>query len=127
MGDVRAKLSASGGEKALIIKLIVQGLLKLLEPEVGICCRDKDASLVQSAFAEAAAQYSQVIKAQTGASKSVKLFVDKSASLPATCLGGVVLTCQGGLIKIDNTLDLRLNLVMEQDKPAIRKLLLPSS
>jgi len=125
--DVTAKLKAEGQNKTFITKLIVQGLLMLLESEVDVRCREKDVPLVTACLAQASDEYSKVIKAQTGASKSCKLHVDKQHYVSPTSLGGVVLACQGGFITIDNTIDLRLSLVMDQDKPAIRKLLFPSA
>jgi len=68
--------------------------------------------------------------AQTGVDKSVSLSIDlkylpppPGGGSPVSCLGGVILACHGGLITVDNTLDLRLRLIVEQDKPAIRKAL----
>merc|ERR1712187_585148 len=112
--------------KPFVTKLIVQGLLMLLESEVEIRCKESDAKLVEAVLADAAAQYSKVIQTETKASKTCKLSVNKKEFLPASIVGGVVLACQGGKITIDNTIDLRLKLVMEQDKPAIRKLLFPA-
>ena len=43
----------------------------------------------------------------------------------SSCIGGVVLSCNNGLITVDNTLDTRMRLVVEQDKPAIRAALFP--
>lgn len=110
--------------KAYVTDLIVQGLLMLLEAEVAVRCKESDVKLVEGCLSAAAEKYSKVIRDETGVSKSVKLTIDK-ASLPSECLGGVVLACQDGKITIDNTLDLRLKLVMEQDKPAIRSQLFP--
>merc|ERR1712107_196294 len=86
-----------------------------------------DSQMVASCLNEAASMYSKVIKAETGADKSCKLVIDTRESLPATTIGGVMLLCQNNKITIDNTIDLRLKLVMEQDKPAIRSLLFPYS
>eukprot|EP00747_Dinoflagellata_sp_TGD_P207533 gnl/TRDRNA2_/TRDRNA2_81093_c0_seq1.p3 gnl/TRDRNA2_/TRDRNA2_81093_c0~~gnl/TRDRNA2_/TRDRNA2_81093_c0_seq1.p3 ORF type:complete len:100 (+),score=31.82 gnl/TRDRNA2_/TRDRNA2_81093_c0_seq1:2-301(+) len=96
----------------------------LLEDEVVIKCRQADANLVKSCLPDAEKQYQQVINKETGVTKSVKLSVD-TAFLPQACLGGVVLACQSGTISIDNTIDARLKLVLEQDKPMIRSLLFP--
>jgi len=68
-----------------------------------------------------------LIKAETGAERKCKLSIDKNNFVPASSLGGIILACNDGKITIDNTLDLRLRLVMEQDKPAIRKLLFPAA
>merc|ERR1712216_364748 len=122
-------LANAADSKAFITKLIIQGCLMLLEDNVTIQCRQSDVALVSGCFATAQMEYSKVIKQETGASKAVKLTLDQASFLPpppkpgsseASCLGGVVLACQGGSIKIDNTIDLRLQLVLEQDKPAIR-------
>merc|ERR1712137_68002 len=123
--DVRAKLSGASSDKAFVTKLLVQGLLMLLEDEVLVKCRAADKAMVQGCLAAAAAEYSKLIKDQTGADKKCNLKIDEKEPLDASCLGGVVLSNQDGKITIDNTIDLRLKLVMEQDKPAIRKLLFP--
>merc|ERR1712107_624535 len=99
----------------------------LLESEVEIRCKESDAKLVEAVLADAAAQYSKIIQTETKATKTCKLSLNKKEFLPASTIGGVVLACQSGKITIDNTIDLRLKLVMEQDKPAIRSLLFPYS
>merc|ERR1712046_211326 len=114
--------------KAFITKLMVQGLLMLLEENVQVRCRASDEKLVESCLKDAQAEYAKVLKAETGRERTVALSLDKDTKLPpapsagshgATCLGGVVLACQQGSITIDNT----IGLVLEQAKPTIRKLL----
>jgi V-type H+-transporting ATPase subunit E len=116
--------------------LIAQGLLMLLEPEVLVMCRKSDEALVKKCVTAAEKTYTKVIKDKTGADKKCKLTVSTTAYLDPepvkgkdqkSCLGGVVLSCFGGKIKVDNTIDARLKLVMEQDKPAIRAQLFPPS
>mmetsp|Transcript_119084 Transcript_119084/g.344436 ORF Transcript_119084/g.344436 Transcript_119084/m.344436 type:complete len:228 (-) Transcript_119084:91-774(-) len=133
--DARAKLVSEAQAPAFVTKLIVQGLLMLLEDSVTVRCREADTALVKSCLAGAQAEYSKLIKAETGADKTCSLVID-SEFLPAapvagkdgpSCLGGVLLHCQHGKISIDNTVDVRLRLVMEQAKPAIRSLLFPAS
>jgi len=114
------KKEASG--KPFVTKLITQGLLMLLEKEVKVRCKACDTGMVQGCLEEAAAQYADLIKKETGADKQCKLEME-SKNLPDSCLGGIMLTCQGGSITIDNTVDSRLDLVMEQAKPKIRSLL----
>merc|ERR1712232_567462 len=129
--DVRQKLAKDlkdeGQSKPFVTKLITQGLLMLLETNVAVKCRKQDLNMVTSIVNKAAEDYTAVIKEQTGASKQCKVEVDKNNFLPETCLGGIILSCHGGNITIDNTIDVRLKLVMEQDKPAIRRLLFPQS
>jgi len=96
-------------------------MLMLIEDKVSVQCRAKDDAVVQGAFAGAEAEYAKIIQAECGVSKSTKLSLD-TVKLDAASLGGVVLTCNDGLITVDN-IDSRLELVMEQAKPRIRQLL----
>ena len=136
--DSRAKLvqdlGAQDKSKAFITKLIVQGLLMLLEDEVAVRCRESDKAMVQQCLAGAAAEYSALIKAEAKVAKTVKLTIDTKFLPPApvagktelpSCLGGVTLVCADGKITIDNTIDARLHLIMEQAKPEIRSMLFP--
>jgi len=115
--------------KDFVTDLVVQGLLMLLENEVTVRCRHKDLALVKTCMDPAAKKYKDLVKQKSGADKSCKLTVDESNCLPSEegdsegkkCLGGVALSCFGGKITIDNTIDARLKLVMEMDKPEIRK------
>eukprot|EP00927_Polykrikos_kofoidii_P027713 TRINITY_DN2428_c0_g1_i2.p1 TRINITY_DN2428_c0_g1~~TRINITY_DN2428_c0_g1_i2.p1 ORF type:complete len:247 (-),score=57.29 TRINITY_DN2428_c0_g1_i2:419-1078(-) len=125
--DVANSLAKKGEDKGFVTKLIVQGILMLLETEVEVRCRETDVKLVESCLADASAEYAKVIKAESGASKTCKLSVSKSNYVAETSLGGVVLLCGDGKITIDNTIDVRLKLAMEQDKPRIRELLFPAS
>lgn len=117
--------------KQFTTKLIVQGLLMLLEDVVEVRCRACDDSLVASCLADAESEYHKLVKDLTGVEKKVSLSLDKVVRLPGapsgqhgpTCLGGVVLVCADGKITIDNTIDSRLGLVLEQAKPTIRHLL----
>lgn len=130
---LQAELRSEPKHKQLITDLITQGLLMLLEDDVTVQCRQCDEKLVQGCLNDAASKYTQVIRQQTGVSKSVKLSIDKSGFLPGppgggagkSCIGGVTLSCSNGSIKVNNTLDERLKLTMELDKPAIRSLLFP--
>eukprot|EP00930_Biecheleria_cincta_P055481 TRINITY_DN417_c0_g2_i1.p1 TRINITY_DN417_c0_g2~~TRINITY_DN417_c0_g2_i1.p1 ORF type:complete len:237 (+),score=65.52 TRINITY_DN417_c0_g2_i1:68-778(+) len=126
------KLKDQATMKQFVTKLIVQGLLMLLEDQVEVRCRASDDALVTSCMNDAAKEYTQIIQTQTGAQKQCKLSLDTAVKLPPapaagrhgpSCLGGVVLACQNGTITIDNTIDSRLGLVMEQAKPTIRELL----
>mmetsp|Transcript_69827 Transcript_69827/g.175922 ORF Transcript_69827/g.175922 Transcript_69827/m.175922 type:complete len:228 (+) Transcript_69827:62-745(+) len=134
-GDVMAKLDSVSSSKEFVTKLIVQGLLMLLESQVVVRCRQSDVSMVKECLQGAQDEYAKLIEAETGAAKTCSLDIDTQFLPPApvagkdgpSCLGGVVLACQGGKITIDNTIDVRLRLVMEQAKPAIRGLLFPAA
>lgn len=128
---VTKKLEPEASKRDFITNLIVQGLLMLLEDDVKVRCRQQDAALVQSCLATANQKYAQVVLQQAGVQKNCKVTLDSAYLPPAPsasshgegCLGGVVLCCQNGAITIDNTIDSRLKLVLDQAKPTIRKLL----
>merc|ERR1712060_459662 len=114
------ELKNDAKHKEFITKLIAQGMLMLLEDEVQVRCRACDEGIVKACL--------------DAAQKECKLSMDTEIKLPpapdgvwkglgTSCLGGVVLACQKGTITIDNTIDSRLALVMEQAKPTIRKTL----
>lgn len=113
--------------KKIVTDLIVQGAMLLLEPEVTVQCRKEDIALVKSVIDEAQKRYTAEIKSQAnGVSRSVKFVVNESQPLVGK-IGGVILQTNGGAIRVDNTLDTRLNLLVEKDKPTIRKTLFPSA
>ena len=113
--------------KNIMTALIVQGALMLLEPEVTIRCRKEDMALVKSILEDAQNMYANEIKTQTaGVVRSVKFVLDESNPL-LNVLGGVVVQTSGGAIRVDNTLDTRLGLLVEKDKPTIRGILFPSA
>merc|ERR1712194_897589 len=118
--EAKGQLANQAQNAKFNTSLIVQGLLMLLENEVIVRCRQSDAQVVATCLQGAAAEYAR-------GNKSVSLKLDKEFLPPApsaragpSCLGGIKLFCPGGKITIDNTIDVRLNLVMEQAKPAIR-------
>ncbi|CEL98593.1 unnamed protein product [Vitrella brassicaformis CCMP3155] len=128
--DVLASISKNKDSYApLLSSLIVQGLYRLLEDTVMIRCRKEDEAVIKShqVLEKAAEQYT----AKVG--KKVNLTLDSKTYLPPaptggpiegkTCAGGVLLLTHGGKIVVDNTLDARLKLVVEDCKPAIRKML----
>lgn len=128
------EMNTQGKAGPFVTKLIVQGALMLLEEKVLIQCRACDVALVTACLQPAAQEYAKIVKAESGATRTVSFTIDQSNPLAPppkagsdakSCLGGVVLSCQNGSITIDNTVDVRLQLALEQDKPAIRNLLFP--
>jgi len=116
--------------KEILRSLIVQGLLKLLEPKVTIICRKQDKKLVDEVLSSAAAEY------KTKAEKAVELDVDNVNFIPGlgdttneeeACSGGVILSSNDGKIICSNTLDARLSMPYEQLLPSIRTTLFGKS
>lgn len=106
-------------------KLIIQGLIKLLEPEVNLICKKEDVSLVKDCINEAASTFTKLMHEQTIKFKNldVKITVDEKYNLPDYIIGGVMMTAMKSKIRVDNTLDKRLDLLRQSAIPEIRKLL----
>lgn len=76
--------------------------------------RQEDQSLVENILPNVEKKY----KDATGA--NVSLTIEKDSWLPKDTTGGVDLWAKGGRIKINNTLEARLELIAEQLVPEIR-------
>ena len=111
-------------------KLIVQGMIKLLEEEVEIKVREEEVSLVQDMLDDCQSQYSEIMLRETQREYKTTLTVIEDKFLTnddgGRC-GGVVLYAHKRRIVCQNTLEDRLNLVFEQELPQLRKGLFPKA
>ncbi|KAF8308270.1 ATPase V1/A1 complex subunit E [Clavulina sp. PMI_390] len=115
-GEARGKiseLSANEGQYAQLLEsLITESMLRILEPEVTIFARKKDADLVKTAADGAAKQYTEI------SGREVKTNVE--ASLSDDIPGGIKVISGTKRITVDNTLDERLRLLEDRMLPEIR-------
>lgn len=113
--------------KGMLKKLIVQGLIKMMEKSILIRCRSEDNDVVSSVLSEAATEFSKLIKDECNVDFKTNVEFDKYNTLPdnVCSLGGVILSAQGGSILCNNTLDARLNLCYGDSIPDIRRALFP--
>ncbi|KAN0061357.1 V-ATPase V1 sector subunit E [Thecaphora frezii] len=98
--------------KQLLQKLILQGLLQLMEKKVVVTVRSTDVQLAQEAAKGAEADY----KEASGRGTSVEV----KEGLDGDSFGGVILAGSGGKIVINNTLEERLRLLEDKLLPEIR-------
>lgn len=103
--------------KAVLSKLIVQGLYQVMESKVILRCRQVDVPLVRDVIPTSAEQYKAAMK------QDVELFIDEKDYLAADTCGGVELFALNGRIKVPNTLESRLELISQQLVPEIRNAL----
>ena len=125
--------------RRLLKDLILQGLIRLMEPEVNIRCRKSDVAVVERVMDEAAEDYKNLMKAEVNAYKNkevtLKLILDSNRFLPEfredsdipteSCMGGILMHARRGRIVCSNTLDERLQLVYGEAIPEIREKLFP--
>merc|ERR1712054_408267 len=75
--EAKGILKSKGTDATLITKLIVQGALMLLEDKITVQCRQADVGVVQGCMGQAASQYTQIIKQESGAAKTVSFELTK--------------------------------------------------
>ncbi|XP_008578648.1 PREDICTED: V-type proton ATPase subunit E 2 isoform X1 [Galeopterus variegatus] len=98
----------------LLDKLVLQALLRLLEPVMIVRCRPQDLLLVEAAVQKAIPEYMMVSQ------KHVKVQIDQGAHLAVNAAGGVEVYSSDQRIKVSNTLESRLDLLAQQKMPEIR-------
>ncbi|XP_007523399.1 V-type proton ATPase subunit E 2 [Erinaceus europaeus] len=103
--------------QSLLNKLVLQGLLRLLEPVVIVRCRPQDILLVKAAVQTAIPEYVAISQ------KEVQVQVEQEVHLITSAAGGVDIYSGDQKIKVCNTLESRLNLLAQQKMPDIRKAL----
>jgi len=123
----RSRLSARGkgpGYKGLLQNLILQGLLKLMEPKALINVREKDVALAKEVLPAALAAYRERMQSECQAKVDEKRFLppapEEVRSGEPYCCGGCVLSAHKGRIMLSNTLDSRLELAFQDQLPEIR-------
>ncbi|XP_068918064.1 V-type proton ATPase subunit E isoform X1 [Tenebrio molitor] len=103
--------------EALILQSLYQYLGisdKLFENTIIVRVRSQDRTIVQGILPVVATKY------RDGTGKDVHLKIDDETHLPSETTGGVELYAQKGKIKINNTLEARLELIAQQLVPEIR-------
>eukprot|EP00092_Neocalanus_flemingeri_P026189 GFUD01028386.1.p1 GENE.GFUD01028386.1~~GFUD01028386.1.p1 ORF type:complete len:227 (-),score=76.80 GFUD01028386.1:475-1155(-) len=98
----------------ILQQLLTQGMCQLLEPALLIRCRQADQGLVEQIIPTATAEY----KAKVNKDCQIKLDTENWISADRT--GGLEILAQKGKIKVDNTLEARLQMISHQMLPSIR-------
>jgi len=106
-----------GKYSQIIESLILQGLYQLFEKDVTIRVRPQDRELVKSLFNNVQTKYKDI----TG--KEVHLKIDDETHLSQETTGGIELLTLKNKIRVNNTLEARLELISQQLVPQIRNAL----
>ncbi|XP_050506985.1 V-type proton ATPase subunit E isoform X2 [Diabrotica virgifera virgifera] len=119
--DARKRLGEvtrdSGKYTQILESLILQGLYQLFEKDITIRVRPQDRELVKSIMPNVSQKYKDI----TG--KDVNLKIDDESHLSQETTGGIELLALRNKIKINNTLEARLELISQQLIPQIRNAL----
>ena len=116
--------------------LILQGLIKIEEPDILVRCRKVDLELVRRIVPEVQQKYVRMMKEECGVDVVVNVTLNEdeskmlapppSNSPMASCAGGIVMEGHSGRLVLDNTFDKRLEICFYDLKPVTRKCLFPS-
>lgn len=136
--DRLAKLSLNDKEKytAVLKDLILQGLIKIEEPDIVVRCRKVDMEIVRAVIPEVREKYIKMMKDECAmdVEVTVTLNEDEGKMLPPppdgtpmiSCSGGIIMEGHSGRLVLDNTFDKRLEVCFHDLKPVTRKCLFPS-
>ena len=123
----------------LLKNLLIQGLIKLIEPKITLRCRQSDVDVLQSVVDDAISEYkksmlSQVVALEGKDDIPCAVIIDSDKFLPEfnesdptnSCLGGFVMYARKNRIVCSQTLDDRLKMTFQQSIPMMRASLFPS-
>ena len=125
--DKLADFSRTADYKGIVLKLMVQALLKLQEGTVKIRCRKQDVEMVSSLKGQAVKDFQKYMKTECGITPKCEIVVDKKSFVDSKSPGGIVAIGHGGKIVCDNTFETRLRTAFDDLKPVLRAVLFPSS
>lgn len=126
---LKTKVNPTNHEyKTCLKRLLIQGMIKLLEPELFVKVRKEDLNLVKELKSECEKEFHDIMTKETNEDYKTTLNIVESEFLTAEqggeC-GGIVLYSGNRKIVCPNTLKNRLDLCFEELLPEIRKKLFP--
>lgn len=124
---LRKAIADEALHKDLLQRLIVQGMLRLMERNVTIELRVGHLPLAKAVFPACEQAFSRILLDETTKEMESHLTVSeyKLEEKNLAIIGGVFLRTSDGVIVCDNTLDSRVRLLFEQLLPTIRNSLFP--
>lgn len=115
-------MSDESRAKPITQKLIVQGMLRMMERNVAVESLSTQRNMIQTLFPTCQNQFADIMRKETGKDTQAVLNLSEY-NLEAkykTIIGGIFLRSQDGLIVCDNSLDARVELIFEHLLPVIR-------
>jgi len=98
----------------ILQQLLTQAMCQLLEPALVLRCRQVDHQLVEKIIPASVSEYKAKVN------KDCQVRIDTENWLPTECTGGIEILAFKGKIKVDNTLEARLEMISKQILPGIR-------
>ena len=112
-----------------IKQLILQGMIKLLEPKLLIKCREEDSSEIEGMLGDIQEEYYNFMHEKTGREYKCELevFEEHFGDEKDQGCGGIILYTENSRIVVPNLLVNRLELCYEEMLPLIRRELFPEA
>ena len=124
MKAMQERMSSNRSEYSQLLKeMLVQGLIKLIEPKVTLRCRESDHDILAAVIDDAVDEYKKLMLSQVKALEGKDdipcvVTIDEQKRLPEynesdptnSCLGGFVMYCRKNRIVCSCTLDDRINM-----------------
>lgn len=129
--EAKARLASVASSNTQAYNVLLKGLIKQAieslegETSVEVHCRPQDLAIAQKAAIAACQEIAAEAKA-AGGSRNVTATVAADPAL-GTSAGGVFAQGAAGRIKVNNTLEARLDLAFDDLTPVVRDLLYPSA
>lgn len=101
--------------RPILHSLVLEGLLKLLEPAAVVRVTEADKALANELIPALTKEYKEVTKRDVQITVATDNFLSRE-----TVIGGAIVSDAPGKIELDNTLAERLTLLSEEALPAIR-------
>ncbi len=125
--EIMKKIKSNPKQYEKIMKdLLIQGFIKLLDTKINVNCKKEDLALVKKLVPEAKKEFLNKLKNEAKKSyqiSDIEVTIDNKYFLPEYIIGGVFMTSHTSKIRVDNTLDKRLELLKQSATPEIRNML----
>lgn len=104
-------------------------MIKLMEKKVELKVMKKDLKLAAEVKGDCEKMFKEIVKKECNRDFPSTIHINEYHSLEEEnprVYGGIVLTCDGGKIQVNNTLNARVELAFQEFLPDIRRNLFPS-
>ena len=117
---LKSVLSNTESYKALLQKLMLEGAIRLVEPEIFVLCRSVDRKLIEGIIPAVQEEYTKFMKKEIEKDFTTQFFIITEKEMEEEEIGGVILYCRKYRIVFNNSLKSRLHLTFDKSIPDIR-------
>jgi len=123
---IRETIKDKNKYRPFLKNLIMEGLIRLLEPTIKIRAMKADIQLINELIPEIKSEYIKFMKDNAEKDVTLDITIFEKAFLNEEIIGGVVIYCQNNKIVFNNTIKARVDLTFQSSTPDIRKIMFTS-